>query len=316
MMKGASAASAVVLASLFCTAARAQDASNPCTAVAGVYTIAGELQRRAQAEELKAPLPLSSGWFRRAPRIVTRTVAISPANRQRKEIGVGEAVVLSVQPSPKTSLSWSIAGEGNSGPGTLSAETGNPVTFAAPERASHTTVTVTMGDTMLTVEFNVIEPNGAFIEQEPGSLVSHERGIPSVGFCGAIFVTPANVSFRNVEIFEGDAVATATNYFAYENEQLHDPTDRWVPMYAHFDGKGSLFGIDLIHGDADNHAPYEAGQFTWRIPWFFRVAGGEKKQFATMEHVKTIDSKGSLTLSKGGTRVTKKVKARSSGYWP
>ena len=80
-------------------------------------------------------------------------------------------------------------------------------------------------------------------------------------------------------------------------------------------GKGSkVDGVDTIQGTSDNHTPYEDGSFTWAIPWYFKVGTGSEKQFATINHVKTIDATGKLTISKGGTTKSSELNDPTSNY--
>ncbi|HRU70310.1 MAG TPA: tetratricopeptide repeat protein [Kiritimatiellia bacterium] len=104
-------------------------------------------------------------------KVDTETVATVPADRTRKKVGVGEQVTLTLQPTSLTPVSWSISGNG-----TLSATTGNPVTFTAHDRASTPAITATYGGGSCSVNFNVVEPDGVAMEQEPGTgSLAHKR---------------------------------------------------------------------------------------------------------------------------------------------
>ena len=142
----------------------------------------------------------------------------------------------------------------------------------------------------------------------------HIQGVPTVGFKGRAYETPADVSFYNIETQEGSCNAVATGYFAYQNGLNHAQSP-WVTVGDVVAGKGSKEdAIDTIQGGSDNHTPYVAGTFTWAIPWSFRVGTGSPKVFATLNHVKTIDATGKLTISKGGTTKSAQLNDPTSNY--
>ncbi len=217
------------------------------TTETGTWAIYGYFFSRADA------------WF--LLKVDTETVATVPADRTRKKVGVGEDVELTLEPSSLSQVTWSISGNG-----TLSATTGNPVTFTAHDRASTPTITASYGGGSCSVTFTVVEPSGAIIEQEPGTGVWHIQGQPSCGFKGRPYIQPDDVSFENIEIREGEVNAVCTGYFTYQNGLLHS-AGSWVPVGPVTTGKGSkVDGVDTIQGGSDNHTPYVDGSFTWAIP--------------------------------------------------
>lgn len=60
--------------------------------------------------------------------------------------------------------------------------------------------------------------------------------------------------------------------------------------------------------------PFSVGSFTWPIPWEFRVGGGSAKAFTTVTHQQDADATGKVTISKGGTSVSKNASDPTSGY--
>jgi hypothetical protein len=125
------------------------------------------------------------------------------------------------------------------------------------------------------VTYNVVEPSGVAIEQEVGTNVFHVNGLPSVGFIGRAYITPADVSFDYIEVREEAVNAVAIGYFGYQNGLVH-AQGAWLPIGAVVVGKGSKDdSVDTIQGASDGHTPYVSGTFTWDIPWSFRVGGGQ-----------------------------------------
>lgn len=138
--------------------------------------------------------------------LTTQTAATIPANRTRTKLGVGEIVTLQLTPAPPCPVVWS-----QSGPGTLSGTSGSLRTFTAHGAASSTTITATIGGTPLSVTFNVVEPNGV-IMQRSGTGVFHINGTASAGFQATPFITPEDVSFKNIQVREGAVAGVGRGY--------------------------------------------------------------------------------------------------------
>jgi len=242
--------------------------------------------------------------------LATQTVATSPTDRTRKKVGVGEQVTLTLQSSSVLSpVSWSISGSG-----TLSATSGNPVTFTAHERASSPTITATYATKPYTVTFNVLEPSGQIIEQEPGTGVWHIQGTVSCGFIGRAYVQPTDVSFQYIEVREGTVNGSATGYLSPKANETHSAGD-WITVGALTTGKGSRVGAtDTISSGTYTWTPYGDGTFSWNIPRYFRVGTGTEKQFMTVVHLEVTDATGKLTISKGGTQKSKNLNDPTSTY--
>ena len=60
--------------------------------------------------------------------------------------------------------------------------------------------------------FDVIEPRGVRMEKVGGTF--HIQSVPSVGIRTNIFITPATVSFKNIEIVENDCASVVTGFFS------------------------------------------------------------------------------------------------------
>jgi hypothetical protein len=243
-------------------------------------------------------------------RVDTQTVVTTPTDRTRKKLGVGERVTLTLQPTSLSPVSWSISGNG-----ALSATTGNPVTFAAHDRASNPTITATYQGGPYSVTFNVIEPNSGIIEQEPGTGVWHIQGTVSCGFKGRPYIKPDDVSFQYIQWREGSVAGTASGYLAQKNGEMHAPSSWFFAAGPVTTGKGTkVDAIDTIASGTYTWTPYAAGTFTWNIPWLFRVGEGAEKQFTTVTHQETTDATGKITISKGGTSKSKNLNDPTSNY--
>lgn len=239
--------------------------------------------------------------------VISETVATSPSNRKRKTIGVGEEVNLSTNPA--ILVTWSISGGGSVFPAS-----GITTKFTAGDRTATSVIKATVSSSELATSFSVIEPSGVVILREPGTGIFHIQGTPSVGFNGRPYITPANVSFSKILIQEGSVNAVTTGYFAYQNGDNH-PVGEWISLTSTVTASGTkVNGVDTIQGGSDNHKPYINGGFTWAIPWSFKVGTGVAKVFATVNHVKTVDDTGKMTISKGGTSVSAALDDPTSNY--
>jgi hypothetical protein len=238
--------------------------------------------------------------------IASLTVSTARANRARLRVGVAERVTLTA--SPGGSYTWSVAGGG-----TLSSTSGNPVVFTAGDRASSSTVTATNGSCSCSIVFAVVEPNGANQVQFGATL--HDAGACSAGFRGITYLTPADVSFENIEVNEGTVNSTATGSFvtAGWHNLPHPAWPSWATVGGGSDATGSVVQgpnhdpsctyYDYIHSGA-LPAGCAAGTFTWPIPWEFRVNGGTKKAFTTLTHHAVANGARKMTISKGGVSVS------------
>jgi hypothetical protein len=241
---------------------------------------------------------------------ITSHAVKAPDPRTRTRIGVGETVDLTVSPAPAT---WAVTAGA-----TLSANSGPTVQLTAGDRAATVTVTATGSGCSCSIQFTIVEPTDVTAEQVPGTNVWHRHGTPTVGFKANWFVQPADVSFEGITVREKHCAAVCTGYFLPQNGQDHVPGSDVTlgPVVA---GKGSpIQGTDTIQGgDGGIGPPYSNGTFTWPIPWEYQVGSGTPKELTNkVNHVKTIDSTGTLTLSKGGVTVSKGLNESDSEYGP
>jgi hypothetical protein len=244
-------------------------------------------------------------------KIISETSATVPANRARLTIGVGETVKLTFNLGTAT---WATS------KGKLSATNAINIIFTAPDRVSKVTITASGSKHTASIIFNVIEPSGVTMARAPGTGIWHVRNIPSVGMKTSAYITPATVSFENIDISEGDAVGTVTGYFVGTSlDGIHHAghgAGIWATIGTVVAGKGSQ--LDGIDNPASGHCnfglPYSAGSFDWPIPWSFRVGTGAAKKFATVHHLMTINASGDMTISKAGVSARATLASSNSNY--
>lgn len=227
--------------------------------------------------------------------IATETDASIPADKSRRRIGVGEGVKLRLVPEGSGPAIWAL-----SGPGALCARECDPVHYTAGGASSSAGVSATLpGGSSGRVEFEVFAPDSVAFEYVSHSSETNPLGLElQLG----VHIGPSDVSFSSVLFGEGTCTATGTNYFSYEDGEVHPATSTPMPP-AGYDGAAGwkLPGNDRVIGKTRGPR-YTAGTFQWKIPWLYSV-GGVSAEFAKAEHDKTLSvSNGTATLrlQKGG----------------
>lgn len=212
-----------------------------------------------------------------------------------------------VRVAPSEPVTWSVTGRG-----TVSPASGTQTTFTAGDRASTSTVRAARADgCTCTLVFTVVEPDGAY-QVQTGSTI-HNPGTCSAGFQGITYLTPRDVSFEWIEINEGVCNSTANGSFATAgwNNLRHPPWPSWAAVSGSTDATGSR-----VEGPNTGPPPFDhifsgalpancaSGEFTWVIPWRFRVSGGAEKTFTQLTHHAVADGARRMTMSKGGVSVS------------
>ena len=253
-----------------------------------------------------------------SPYTISSTTTAAPVS-QRTKIGVGEVVTVTLSPTPSSPTTWVIVSPASGG-GSLANSSPGQVKFTAPDTAADVTVRATTSEGYNYVRtFHVIPPDGGFCVRYPGTGIYHTITHASAGFKSYFVLTPDDVNFENIEMREGIIPGVASNpgYFLYQNGELHTPVpDDWLAVTPPVAGQGSPVATsDTAQATVDDHTPYIAGTFTWPIPWFYHVKpNGSQHQFTIVNQVKTIDSTGAMTISKGGITVTKGLNEASTAY--
>ena len=253
-----------------------------------------------------------------ACQIVSTTEATVPTDRSRKRIGIGEVVFLSVQGSS----SWSLTG-----PGKLAY--GATTRFIAPDRAGNSTVTATVVAGSCSTTFSVIEPSGMKMVRYPGSNLCHHEGVPDIGFAAKRYLTPADVSFRNLSFRERLANTGATGVFEQTAGTPHDTSPITLRVLDVVEGVGAeVQGADVIYSGRpfalDNKGniktdasgrylwaspPYQPGWESIQIPGEFSVGSSTdfKPLPALEQRIELLGDRETLIASKGGVRVSVRV---------
>lgn len=234
--------------------------------------------------------------------LITETVATRPYDRTRTKLGVGEEVTLRLNPSPSSTVSWSIAGQGS-----LSSTTGSSVIFTAHERASSPSITASYDSYSCSVSFDVVEPSSiSMVKVGDGRTVDNPLGVLMTL---VMYVGPEDVNFSKLMIAEQECPAVCTGYYAYKNGLNHIPGADAQVSDTLVVGRGWLCnGFDTASLGSQG-APYSNGEFRWPIPTHY-VINGNSYWFITVDQVGSLeigtDGKATLTLSKAGASASHK----------
>jgi len=227
--------------------------------------------------------------------------------RSLTRVGVGELADLSFLASPITGaaelggLKWFIA----SGDGILIDTGGNDGRglYTAPAVGGSATLELKVtsranaGLVVASYAIEIVEPSDAVMMEKAGSGINHLHGTWSCAFLGEIFLLPKDVSFVNVLMGEGGAVASATGFLSSLNGSPHLPGSMFTVGQGDFNQGCKVNTVDQVEtGSLD--PPFSDGDFLWSIPWLFSVGGSAPKQFTIAEHHATSDASGRATISK------------------
>jgi len=237
--------------------------------------------------------------------IRSQTIATQPGSRTRTNIGIGEEVDLSTDPS--TSVTWSIDSD-DGHKGTLSQSSGSTTKYTACDRTKSVTIKGrnSCGNED-TITFTVVEPSSGRFHTETDISQITSTTI-NVGFQASPTMMPQNVSFYNCEMREGVCTSTSSGPLAYRPEIQHADTGSWVPFSSTVGSDGTvLIGQDTV----SRRAPLTLfpaigttnGSMLWPIPWRAQVRGGGTNGaivFDTLNHHETYTASSRvLRMSKG-----------------
>ena len=258
--------------------------------------------------------------------VVTITPADNFAGRSKVRFGVGEELEISAvedpAPSQAKAMTWSVS----SGAATV---TNDGTTGKATVKCGHVAGAVVLdlkdaaNQPLATKRFQVIAPDDVIFEQVGPSW--HIQGMASAGFKAAIYLSPKDVSFKWVQIREGQAPwegsgclekvkpVTITGSGKFTETVVHPVMGKFVTAKAGGNSaKGTLMtGQDTVRTGTPKTGK---GELTWRIPWFYQVVGqsGEVR-FCTGVHHAVIDDAGKTTMTKFNVSVTKNKADSNSG---
>lgn len=236
-------------------------------------------------------------------RLDSTTVATQPAERSRKTVGVGEEVTLTLEPTSLSPVTWSISGEG-----ALDSSSGNPVTFTAHDRESTATIIATYAGFTCSVSFTVIQPSGVLFENVApigGGGTPPTQTWIGFQYKAGVYIQPDTVNFYNIKLYESNATAQTTGYFADKDIPDHSPNGPH-DVAGYTSGKGSSMAPEDWIGGSASPDPFSDGTIVWPIDWLYSIGSG-------LEHtIQTVDQKYTLDVEPGETVF--RIEKGASGY--
>ncbi len=247
-------------------------------------------------------------WWRNF--VLTPIQANTPANKQRRTIGVGEQVQFNFNPGLPTNATWTCS------TGSLSAVTATNTLFTAPSNAATAKVAARIQDGYYRRSFKVVEPTGIH-HAITLSTDSFSVGQAAAGMYLRPYIGPTNVSFYRLWCVEIGRDATgAWGYFTNAGNtppsHIGNGADEWFRINEDNSWEHTLPDRDWDHAQFYNfYGPFSAGGFFWPIPAAWRVGETGSNSMPGWSQSCDIDTNGTMTITKFGpntvTRTTNDV---------
>ncbi len=224
--------------------------------------------------------------------IVSETEATAPSNRARTTIGVGESVTLTLSPAPSDSITWSLT----AGNGSLSRDTGNPVTYRTCERADNPTIRATHAGHYHSISLTVIQPSSVLYENTQyllGWCPPRDAGI-GLDYHANVYYGPASVNFYGMQTYEGYADPVRTGFFLGISCPQHNQNGPHQ-VSGYVAGKGSQLAYWDDIGWSIPNQTFSNGTVTWPIMQYFGVYGGEQCAIEMANQTVTLQVSGNTT---------------------
>jgi hypothetical protein len=260
-------------------------------------------------------------------KFTTETVALVPADRGRRKLGVGEEVKITVTPGIGT-VTWEPPTRG-----ILNPLIGHVVQYTAPDNTVGGVIeTVTLRATLKTTKeetivakeitcdliFEIKEPTDILMTKFPGSSLYHEAGHASGGYCAKVHILPEDVCFYKVKVLEDTCPAIGTGWYAFKNNQPTKAHPRWATAYQVNqdlpDHPSLMEKFDAVWANdpPDPLFPWADGEFIWNIPWLFICGAALEKQFTVAQHKVVLTPTGKVRLTKKQMDVELELNAPNS----
>lgn len=220
--------------------------------------------------------------------ITSETVKPMPAPRSRTTIAVGEEVILTHK---KRHVNWTTTA------GILSDAIDHTIKFTAPDIPKKVTITGRRSS----ITFDVIAPEGVFMERKGSTGVIHTQNRPDSGLNLQVYLQPDTVNFYKVQYHEVNVAAIGEGEYQSLNGKPHDEHPKVMYLsdtVVSQKGTKVANGGDCVYsGDPGSTPPFKKGSITFDIPYEYKVGWGTFYPFATVTQESTLDSDGSALKS-------------------
>jgi hypothetical protein len=233
------------------------------------------------------------------------------SGRSTTRFGLEERITLSYGVTPAVTLTqigglqWKVL----SGGGTMAATTSGTVTYTAPESpdAVILKLEVQTGPSKgggPTESIIIVAPSDAYMTKIAGTNLKHVHDSWSVGFLGNIYLLPKDVSFRNLQFFEGATLGVGSGWLSDFGGTPHPQSAVSRPITS----GNILTGCRVVAEDNAYSgakfptltSPYANGVWYWDIPWFYVTSSNAAVRFMTARQNHTSDASGKAIITKGG----------------
>lgn len=218
-------------------------------------------------------------------------------SKKRTKVGVGEKVVF----KGNMKGNWEVS----NGTPKAALDT-KKYKWVAPDRADTVTIKFTVGDETATINFTVVEPDS--IETSRAHKIPITPGTAGAGMSVHFDYLPFDVSFGNVSAGEVSGPASGLDGYFKDNfapgDLWHNSGDGFTQIKSN--NRDSV--LDTAKGEGFPQ-PWKKGEFHWVIPNRFKLDGetGNGKVFTNVRQSFEIDAQGTVTVTKGLAKVTRKV---------
>ncbi|MBQ6916103.1 MAG: hypothetical protein IJQ65_10295, partial [Kiritimatiellae bacterium] len=185
-----------------------------------------------------------------------------PINQQRRELGVGEAVMIYLEPAIQFECS-AMSGHAR--------KSLSDIIYTAPKDGGNDYVYVNAKGVVHDIWYGIVEPGRfyTYVASTNVDAYAGESGGFSITFCRRLL--PTYVSFANVQLLELPRTSTnAVGYYAQTSKaHLLDHGDHGAGEWIDVDERNRMY--DTAGVEINNPPWLDGGSFTWPIPVAWRV---------------------------------------------
>jgi hypothetical protein len=231
-------------------------------------------------------------------------VVLEPPNRDRKLLGLGEEVTLTLVP-PMENVTWSL-----NGPGRKEGD-GSSITFIAPNTpCDNSTITAAYTGGSVSVSFETIKPDTIVFQNADfnhwlGCNAPPKYNYFTLSYRAYVYVRPVTVNFHKITLAEGEAFLERFGSFLSSERLKHDANAGHKVTSSVIYGQGSLMeepdNISITSPDL----PCTNGCGYWDLDWSYSIGSVSNQKLRTVRQEATLTIEPPQPGSTGTFRLTK-----------